>query len=93
MPIIGKPGKAVFKLGKLEFRTGNGGKGAQSVFPPSVHPSGVSYKWTIAPRDAEVMEIPDAVLTRLWNSLGDGAAGEAEFEARPPEHWERDNLF
>jgi hypothetical protein len=40
-----EPPKAVFKYREIEFRTGNGGKGCQSVFPPSVHPSGHVYVW------------------------------------------------
>lgn len=30
-----------------------GGKPAQSVLPPSVHPSGMAYRWTISPVECE----------------------------------------
>ena len=35
------------KIGGAEFRLG--GKPAQSVLPPSIHPNGSSYAWTISP--------------------------------------------
>jgi hypothetical protein len=38
-------------IGGMEVRLG--GKPAQSVLPPSVHPSGVAYRWTISPADCE----------------------------------------
>lgn len=37
------------KFGGLEVRLG--GKPAQSVLPPSRHPDGAAYRWTISPRD------------------------------------------
>jgi hypothetical protein len=42
-PHLPCPDKAVFHFRAIEFRTGNGGKGAQSLFPPSVHPDGPVY--------------------------------------------------
>jgi len=65
------PGGAVVKLGDIEVRTGNGGKGAQSVFPPSIHPSGVLYQWLVPPGDCPPAALPDAILARLWNLAGD----------------------
>jgi hypothetical protein len=37
------------RLGGLEFRIG--GRAAQSVLPPSVHPSGARYEWIVSPLD------------------------------------------
>lgn len=67
-----------FKIGNLEFRTGNGGMAAQSVMPPSVHPSGEQYKWDITPEDAEPPEIPSSVLVKIINELGDKASGNGK---------------
>ena len=39
------------KIGGAEFRIG--GKPAQSVLPPSIHPNGTSYAWTISPMQCE----------------------------------------
>ena len=51
---------SVFKLGKLEFRTGANGKGAQTVFPPSA-----KRAWIISPDECEPAEIPDSVIERI----------------------------
>jgi len=79
------PGGACTKLGSIEVRTGNGGKGAQSVFPPSIHPSGAAYLWLIPPSECEPAELPDAILARLWNQAGDDltppTGGGAEYTA------------
>lgn len=77
--------KAVFKFGALEFRTGNGDKGAQSVFPPSIHPSGVEYAWLVHPDDAPVAELSDAFIAKLHNNP-DGRL-PTEHTAKPQEHW------
>ena len=47
------------KIGGAEFRLG--GNPAQSVLPPSVHPNGSSYAWTISPLqcDAAVVTLAD----------------------------------
>ena len=52
--------KAVFKIGQLEFRTGNGNKGAQTVFPPSG-----PRKWLVSPDECDIAEIPDNVIERI----------------------------
>ena len=71
--------KGVFWHGdsKIEFRTGNGAKGAQSVFPPSMHASGKEYQWLVSPDEADLIEIPPAVLERLRQGLG-GAQRKAK---------------
>ena len=60
-------GKNHFKVGDLEIRTGYGGKGAQSVFPPSVHAEGAQYTWIVSDEDCPPAEISDAVSAWLWN--------------------------
>lgn len=79
--------KAVFKFGELEFRTGNSDKGAQSVFPPSIHPSGVEYTWLVHPADVPIAELSDQFVAMLHN-CPDGKL-PAERTAKPQEHWDR----
>jgi hypothetical protein len=43
------------KRGGIEVRYG--GRPAQSVLPPSRHPDGGLYRWTISPRDCEPMPV------------------------------------
>lgn len=59
------PGEATYKIGKLVIRVGN--RGAQSVFPPSLHPSGVRYAWKAHPNDVPIAAISDLTLARIWN--------------------------
>ena len=53
--------------GDLEVRTGDGGKGAYSVLPPSLHPAGIHYAWCdgLTPDDVPFAALPAAVLARL----------------------------
>ncbi|MCR9296359.1 MAG: bifunctional DNA primase/polymerase [bacterium] len=51
--------KAVVKFRGLEIRFGTGDKGAQSVFPPSRHASGVVYEWIQDPRSVGIAEPPE----------------------------------
>ena len=78
------PGKAVVHFGALEVRTGNGGLGAQSVFPPSRHASGKVYEWLpgCSPEEVEPPELPQSVLVKLWNLAGEEKPTETE-EKRP----------
>ena len=55
-----EPNKAVFKIGQLEFRTGNGDKAAQTVFPPSN-----GRTWIVSPDDAAVAVISAEVIDRI----------------------------
>lgn len=85
-----EPGKAVFKIGKLEFRTGNGRKGAQSVFPPSTHPTGAPYKWLVHPGESSVAEFSQAAFARLWNWCGEETPlFDSAKERKPQDHWDR----
>ena len=63
----GFPDKAAFHCGALEVRTGNGGKGAQSVFPPSIHPSGAVYSWIegLSLDDVPLGTLPDEIVAKL----------------------------
>ena len=87
------PGGAVVKLGakgaEIEVRTGNGGKGAQSVFPPSIHPSGVVYQWLVTPAECPPADLPKEVLARLWNLAGESLLVPAGPAAKPDDEWER----
>lgn len=49
------PPVAVAKIGAVEVRIG--GRAAQSVLPPSIHPSGKLYRWVVGPQDCEVAAI------------------------------------
>lgn len=64
------PAQAVIKVGGLEVRIGGGSRGAQSVFPPSVHASGVRYRWKygFSPDEVDVAPIPDAFLQAILNA-------------------------
>jgi hypothetical protein len=66
------PEQAVIKISGLEVRTGGGKKGAQSVFPPSLHASGVRYRWKegFSPEDVPVAEIPPALMSAIINDTG-----------------------
>lgn len=84
-----EPSKALFKIGALEFRTGNGSKGAQSVFPPSTHPSGGKYRWLVTPDEGGVADLPDHVVARLWNWNGDGPEATGNGKPRKTkEEWD-----
>ena len=61
--------RGVFKIGNLEFRTGNSNKGMQSVLPPSVHGKTKQvYTWLVHPCDCEIAELPQKVIIRAYNN-------------------------
>lgn len=66
-------GKAVHKVGGLEFRIGVGELGSQSVFPPSWHWSGAQYKWKdgFGLDDVPIAPLPREVLIHVVNDAGD----------------------
>lgn len=80
--------KAVFKIqNTLEFRTGNAG-GAQSVFPPSQHSSGVDYLWIIPPDQCDIEELPESVIAKLAAYEIEGDTFFSSGNSRSPEYWE-----
>ncbi len=54
------PATAVVHADDLEIRIG--GRAAQSVLPPSIHPDGGRYEWIVSPRDADVAFLPAQLL-------------------------------
>ena len=76
------PRKAKVVVRGLEVR--GCGPGAQSVFPPSLHPSGKRYAWLtgLSPDDVDVQPIPDEVLAWIWNDDGEPTASNGA-ERRP----------
>jgi hypothetical protein len=68
-PDLPRPDKAVFHFRGVEFRTGNGDKGAQSLFPPSVHPDGPVYTWLVHPDEADPVPFPAAALEVMRREL------------------------
>lgn len=97
-PDLPNASNAVFKFGALEFRTGNGDKGAQSVFPPSIHQSGIEYKWLVPPDECPVADLTDEVVAYLTNcpdgklpNNGRGGKGQAFWDkvAEGVSHGER----
>jgi hypothetical protein len=74
-PDLPFPRKAVFKFKGIEFRTGSGGNGAQSLFPPSVHPDGAVYAWLVHPDEADPVPFPAAALAVLRQELGAAGRG------------------
>lgn len=83
----GLPPGAVHKLDDLALRIGNTERGAMSVFPPSLHPSGCRYEWLVSPDEAEPADLPDEVVARLANWEGEVPREAAE--VRDQEHWDR----
>lgn len=81
------PAGAVIYIGKLGIRVGNNQKGAQSVFPPSLHRSGKIYRWTVHPDEVPPAPLPDGVVTKLWNLSGEPGALEDKPERRAKK-WE-----
>jgi len=70
--------KAVATVQGLELRFGTGSLGAQSVFPPSVHASGVPYRWLdgLSPSDAPLSPFPEALAQLLASPTSGNGSGE-----------------
>lgn len=54
------PETAVVRLGLLEIRIG--GRAAQSVLPPSIHPTGQPYEWIVSPAEVAIAPFPAQLL-------------------------------
>jgi len=54
------PQTAVVKAGALEIRLG--GRAAQSVLPPSTHPTGERYEWIVPPSIVSIAPFPAQLL-------------------------------
>lgn len=54
------PDKAVVRVGLLEIRLG--GRAAQSVLPPSIHPDGQPYEWVVSPQECRIASFPAQLL-------------------------------
>lgn len=78
--------KGIVYINKVGFRTGGGGKAAQSVFPPSIHPSGKQYRWVIHPTACEIAEIPDEVMAKIWATVGEPGKSVS---AKSMDHWDQ----
>jgi len=68
----GFPDRTVIHCGEIEVRLGNGG-GAQSVLPPSIHPSGKQYQWIVGLDECEPGDLPDYVVSKLLAKYGQSA--------------------
>jgi hypothetical protein len=88
-----RPDSATFKYKGIEFRTGQGDKGAQSLLPPSIHPDGVPYCWIVHPDEADPLPFPPRALAVIREALGEGAARNGQAGGVRPgkshEDWER----
>jgi hypothetical protein len=54
------PETAVVRVGVVEVRIG--GRAAQSVLPPSVHPDGQPYEWIVSPQACPIAAFPAQLL-------------------------------
>jgi hypothetical protein len=81
------PAVGIHHCGRLAIRLGCDERGAMSVFPPSIHPSGLAYQWLTPPGENDLAEIPDDVLARIVNA---DSAGEIKGKPKKTqEHWDR----
>lgn len=82
----GLPNVGFFHAGHVEVRLGNSDRGAQSVFPPSIHPEGGLYEWVsgLSIHDIPPGDLPDEVVAKLvalcktQPKAADGATTESE---------------
>ena len=56
------PAAAAIKADALEIRVG--GRAAQSVVPPSRHPSGAAYEWIVSPAEVAIAHFPAQLLAQ-----------------------------
>ena len=84
---------AVVTAQGLEMRFGIESKGSQSVFPPSIHASGVRYEWLVglSPDDVEPQAFPQSLVDLLAPPQADNngslafvmADGESDLSTHP----------
>jgi KaiC/GvpD/RAD55 family RecA-like ATPase len=67
--------------GKLGAQLDIRGDGGYIVAPPSIHPSGALYRWTVLPGRTPLAELPAGILDRLRGVVG-RIAGPAAVPAR-----------
>lgn len=56
------------------------GDGGYAVIPPSGHPSGNEYSWVVSPKEADLIELPEWILSNAqgdtpkkdWNAIAQG---------------------
>ena len=70
--------KAVATVQGLEMRFGTDSRGAQSVFPPSVHVSGVAYRWLVglSPNDVDLSPFPESLAQLIASPVNGNGSGE-----------------
>lgn len=56
------PATAAIKADDIEIRIG--GRAAQSVVPPSRHPSGAAYEWIVTPAEVAIAPFPAQLLAQ-----------------------------
>ena len=83
------PPLAVVHLGAIEIRLGGGDRGAQTVFPPSIHPEGGVYQWLVSPDEVDPPPLPEAVVTAIWNRQGGRLDDPTGGGRRSADDWER----
>jgi hypothetical protein len=84
------PKKASVTVQGLEVRLGNDAKGAQSVAPPSVHASGVNYRYAtgLGPSDVECEPFPEALVELLAGQAGGNGNGQGDGFTMEGHFWE-----
>jgi len=89
----GLPERATIEVDDIEFRIGNG-KGAASVVPPSIHPSGKRYRWEkgLSLDEVEPAELPPAIVERLRSESAPPSV-EPSSDGSIPEGKRNDVLF
>jgi KaiC/GvpD/RAD55 family RecA-like ATPase len=62
--------------GKLGPKIDTRGEGGYIVAPPSIHPNGHAYRWTVPPHKATVQPLPEAMAVQLTAVAGSIAPAE-----------------
>src|SRR5262249_40021948 len=87
--VTGKGRHCYFRIGKHKICNSVGqiaigldirGDGGYVIAPPSIHPSGRSYAWSVD-TTRDFADAPDCLLTMIGTAKGNGKAG------KPLEHW------